>query len=57
MRSCHTALVLLAFIGMRMKLFRRPGRRQDELAAIQARLRQLAAENAASRAEESDNSE
>ena len=43
------ALALLGFIGMRMKLFRRPGKRSDELAEIQARLRELAADKAASR--------
>jgi hypothetical protein len=38
------ALVLLVFIGMRMKLFSSSGRRQDDLEAIQARLRTLADE-------------
>ncbi len=38
------ALVLLVFIGVRMKAFRRPSQRRDELAAIQARLRELADE-------------
>jgi uncharacterized membrane protein len=38
------ALVLLVFIGVRMKAFRRPSQRKDELAAIQARLRELADE-------------
>ena len=37
------ALALLGFIGMRMKLFSRKGR-QDDLQAIQARLRTLADE-------------
>ncbi len=48
------ALVLLVYVGMRMKLFRRPGRRSDELAAIQTRLRELAADKTASRTDESD---
>lgn len=41
------ALVLLAFVSMRMKVFRRSGRRRDELAEIQERLRALADEKRA----------
>ena len=41
-------LILLAFVSLRMKAFRRPGRRKDDLAAIQARLKELAAEKTAS---------
>jgi hypothetical protein len=51
------AALLLAIVSLRMKAFRRSGRRQDELADIQSRLRQLAAENTASRAKPTDNSE
>jgi hypothetical protein len=41
------ALVLLVFVSLRMRAFRRPGRRRDDLAAIQARLRTLAEEKKA----------
>jgi hypothetical protein len=38
------AIVALAVTALRMKAFRRPSRRRDELAEIQARLRELAEE-------------
>jgi hypothetical protein len=46
-------LILLAFVSLRLKAFRRTGRRKDDLAAIQARLKELAAEKSASRGSDS----
>lgn len=51
------AVLLLAVVAARMKVFRRAGGRSDELAQIQARLRQLAADKAASRTDRTDDSE
>lgn len=49
------ALVLLVIVSLRMKAFRRPSRRRDDLAAIQARLRVLANEKRADEKKASEN--